>query len=83
MKIDLHPDDLAPIVAAAVDVVIARRDELGDRLGYPEAEAARLLGVRKHVLRDSRLRGEISARRVGRGYIYSRTALVRWLEGPK
>ena len=32
---------------------------LGDRLGYPEAEAAALLGIERHVLRDCRLRGEI------------------------
>lgn len=80
MRLDIDPTDLLPIVAAAVDAVVARRDELGERLGYPEQEAARLLGVRPYVLRDARYRGEIAARKVGRSYIYSRAALVRWLE---
>ena len=80
MKLDLEPADLEPIVAAAVDAVLARREQLGDRIGFPEAEAAQLLGIRKHVLRDARLRGEISGRKVGRSYVYSRGAILRWLE---
>jgi hypothetical protein len=71
---------LTPIVEATVKAAVARHDELGDRLGYPEQEAARLLGIKPYVLRDARYRGEIKGRRVGRSHIYSRAALVRWLE---
>jgi Helix-turn-helix domain len=52
-----------------------------DRIGYSEAEAAGLLGLQRHQLRDARLRGEITARRIGKGYRYGRAALVRFLEG--
>lgn len=80
MRLDLDPDDLEPVVAAAVDAVLAKRHELGDRLGYPEQEAARLLGVKPYVLRDARYRGEIAGRKVGRSYVYSQRALLAWLE---
>ena len=36
----------------------ANRAKLGDKLAYSEAEAARLLGLREHQLRDARLAGK-------------------------
>lgn len=51
------------------------------KLGYSEAEAANLLSIKRHVLRDCRLRGEIRARRVGRSWRYSVDELRRFLEG--
>jgi hypothetical protein len=85
MHLEVSAEDLRPIVAAAVAEVLAQVAEtdarLGKRLGYPEAEAAELLGIAPHVLRDARLRGEISARKIGRGYIYERTSLVAFLRG--
>jgi hypothetical protein len=76
--------DLQPIIAAAVrstlEAIEAGNAKLpAQRLGYPEAEAAALLGVRRHVLRDARLRGEIKARRLGKGYVYGRDALLKFL----
>ena len=61
--------------------VLTSQQEAGlpGRIGYTEPEAATLVGVRPHVLRDCRLRGEISARRVGRRLIYSRDELERFL----
>lgn len=50
-----------------------------DRLAYTEPEAAQLLGVRSHVLRDARLRGELTGRRAGKRVIYDRRELLRWL----
>ena len=50
-----------------------------ERIGYPEAEAAELLGIGKHVLRDARLRGEIHATKIGKRIVYSRNELMRWL----
>jgi hypothetical protein len=80
VQLTLSPADLAPLVQAAVDAVIARRAELGDRLAYPEQEAARLLGIKPYVLRDARRRGEISGRRVGRSFVYTQRSLLAWLE---
>jgi hypothetical protein len=37
------------------------------------------LGVKPHVLRDCRLRGEIAARRVGSRFVYERASLIEWL----
>jgi len=80
--------DLQPIIAAAVRATLeqiqaddAKLD--GQRLGFPEAEAAALLGVRSHVLRDARLRGEISGRLIGKKIIYARAELLRFLGGGK
>jgi hypothetical protein len=51
----------------------------GNRLAYPEPEAAGLLGVKAHVLRDARLRGEIIATKVGGRICYETTELRRYL----
>ncbi len=69
-------DDIRAIVAEVLDQY--RQYEY--RIGYPEAEAAAAMGIPRHRLRDARLRGEITARRVGRGYVYSRESLLRFLE---
>lgn len=82
MRLEIDPAELTPIVRIAVAEVLAQGDRLGDtnRLGYPEAEAARLLGLAKHQLRDARRRGEIGGRRIGRSVVYSRAALMAWLD---
>ncbi len=78
---DIH--DLEPVLSAVVratfDRIEADRAKLADRLGFDEPSSAALLGVPRHVLRDCRLRGEISARKVGCKYIYSRQTLVDFL----
>jgi hypothetical protein len=51
------------------------------RLGYSESEAAALLGIPRHSLRDCRLRGEIHATKVGKRLIYQRSELDRLLRG--
>lgn len=80
---DVH--DLKPVIHAAVVAVLeelqAKAGPLGDRLAFPEAEAAALLGVAPHVLRDCRLRGEIAGRLVGKKIVYSRDSLLRFLAG--
>lgn len=72
-------DAIAVAVAAALGRQADAGRHLDERLGYTEPEAASLLSVPPHVLRDCRLRGEISARKVGRCYIYSRRELVEFL----
>ena len=83
MNLHLDPDDLRPLVTTVVTEVLSQteadRAKLNGRLGYTEPEAAALLGVAPHVLRDVRLRGEIKARLVGRRYVYSRDALLKFL----
>ena len=86
MKLDAADvRDLQPIIAAAVRATLAEVEteqfKLNGRLAYPEPEAAALLGVERHVLRDCRLRGEIEARKVGAKIVYSRESLLRFLNG--
>lgn len=75
--------DLRPIIAAVVEEtiasVLARSARFGDRVGFTEPEAAELIGLPRHVLRDCRLRGEITARKCGKKYVYERGSLVRFL----
>jgi Helix-turn-helix domain len=88
--VKLDPADLVELrpliveaVRATVDQIQTDQAKLADRLGYPEPEAARLLGVARHVLRDCRLRGELKGRLVGKKIVYSRAELIRFLEGGK
>jgi hypothetical protein len=81
MKLQFDRDDLRPIVEA---VVMETLQAMGDqqpnsRLGYTESEAAEAIGVKNHVLRDARLRGEIKARKVGKRYVYAADELRRFL----
>jgi hypothetical protein len=77
--------DLHHVITAAVRATLheiqAEDAKFGNQLGYTEPQAAALLGVAAHVLRDCRLRGEISARKVGCRYVYSRDSLLRFLSG--
>ena len=81
MKLDLDQDDLRPLVAAVLDQLRTEQPTLPERLSFPEAEAATLLGVPRHVLRDARLRGEITGRLLGKKIIYARSELIRFVEG--
>lgn len=79
MQLSLSADDFKPLLEQAIAAVL---DRFGDpqRIAYPENEAAKLLGVKGHVLRDARLRKEINASKIGRGFSYSREDLIRWFE---
>ncbi len=85
MKFTVEIDDEK--LAAAIEVALdrLRRDreaadsKLNGRMGFPEAEAASLLGVPRHVLRDARLRNEISAVRVGKKIVYAKEELLAYL----
>lgn len=79
---------LRPLVYAIVSEVLDQRtdDERrlpAERLAHSEAEAASLLGVQRHVLRDARRRGELSGSRAGRGIVYTPGELRRWLEASR
>jgi excisionase family DNA binding protein len=85
LSLQLGPDALRPliaeIVAEALRQLEAARARVPDgRLAYSEEEAARLLGLEPHVLRDERRRGRIGASQVvGRRIRYSREDLLGYL----
>lgn len=84
MQVTIDPDELRPIISATVAEVLAqiRADEsaVGDKLAFSEQEAARRLDIEHHVLRDARLRGEISASRIaGRRIRYRKSDLTDYM----
>lgn len=83
MKIEFETTELRPLVEAIVKEVIADPRQLvaptSSQLAFSEPEAAGLLGVKPHVLRDLRLRGEVEASVVGRRIVYQKDELIRFL----
>jgi hypothetical protein len=85
LTLNLPPDALRPLIRQVVEEVFAAleadRAKLGDsRLGWSEAEAARLLGLHQHQLRDERLRGRIKfSTIVGKRIRYTRGDLEAYL----
>jgi Helix-turn-helix domain len=80
------PAGLSPLIRAVVAEVLAQvaadQQRLPDtgKLCYSEAEAAALLGVEPHVLRDERRRGRIAASQImGRRIKYTRADLMAYL----
>lgn len=81
---DIH--DLKPLIAEAVrDVLkeLAGTPLTSGQLAFNEAQAAELIGLKKHQLRDARLRGQIRALRPPgtKNYLYTRGALLEFVEG--
>lgn len=77
--------DLRPVVEAVVAETLATLQAAdaaigGHRLAYLEREAAELLGVRPHTLRDARLRGEIVGTKIGGRIAYERSELLSYLQ---
>ena len=77
-------DALQPIIAQTVRAVLAEIDEahakIGNgRLAYSESEAAGLLGLARHQLRDCRLRGEIRHTRIAGRVFYTTTQITEFL----
>jgi hypothetical protein len=74
---------IAEVVAEVLRQLHAAEATLPDgRLGWSEEEAARLLGLEPHVLRDERRRGRIQASQiVGRRIRYLRSDLTGYLAG--
>jgi hypothetical protein len=83
VKISFSEADLRPlveaVVAATLEKLAEERQRIGEKLAYSEPEAAALLSVKPYVLRDARLRGEISGFRIGKGIRYERDELLRFL----
>ncbi len=85
INLQLEPDVLRPLIAEIVAETVARLETArpalaGDKLAYSEAEAARMLDLGEHVLRDERRRGRIAASSiVGRRIRYTRADLMDYL----
>lgn len=81
--ISITASDLRPLVAEVAHEILARHIQAvpPERIGFTETEAAALIGLKKHNLRDARLRGEVSGRRVGRRVLYERGELMRFVAG--
>jgi hypothetical protein len=85
--VKLDASDIGELRPLITETVLAVLDQIqrgeaslpSDRIGFLEPEAAALLGVRPHVLRDGRQRGLIQARRLGKSYVYSRQSLVEFV----
>jgi hypothetical protein len=86
LSLRLDPEALKPLIESIVAETLARleagRAHLDGKLAYSEPEAARLLGLQPHQLRDERLRGRIQASQiVGRRIRYLREDLTAYLLG--
>jgi hypothetical protein len=80
IEVELLRPLLEEIVTATIAKLEAERSALGARLAYSESEAAGMLGLAQHQLRDERLRGRVVASAiVGRRIRYMREDLVRYL----
>ncbi|MEQ8786244.1 MAG: helix-turn-helix domain-containing protein [Pirellulaceae bacterium] len=84
MKVEFNGQELAPLIEQIVQVTIeqlnSQQCKLNGRIGFTEREAAELLGVQQHTLRDCRLRGEISAKKMGSRYVYAAETLRKYLK---
>ena len=87
LKIEFDRNDIRPLIELAVAEALDRMEEdrakFNGRLAFTEPEAAVLLGVKPHVLRDCRRRGELQGAKVGSRILYSRDDLVEFLERQK
>lgn len=83
MRLTIDQDDLRNIIDSAVTEAIDRFAESrilrDNRMAYTESEATAMMGVRDHVLRDARLRGEVAGARVGKRIVYAHDELMRFL----
>lgn len=80
MNIQLNDSDLRPLIRQVVAELLATCDWPQGRIALTEAEAAESCGVARHVLRDLRLGGRITARRLGKKVIYTRGDLMAALQ---
>ena len=80
MKVVFEAADIRPLIKAVVAEMLDQFGTDTNRLAYNEAEAAALLGLKNHQLRDARLRGQITGAPLGKRYYYTRADLIKFLE---
>jgi hypothetical protein len=84
VHLQMEPEALRPLIELVIGEVLARVEEertrLNGRIAYSEPEAAALLGLQSHQLRDERRRGQIQASEiVGKRIRYTRQDLLDYL----
>lgn len=84
MQLQLSQDDVRPLVQAVLTEAIrnfeSQKSTTADKLAYNEPEAARMLSLKPHQLRDERLRGRIGfSSIVGRQVRYTQADLMAYL----
>jgi hypothetical protein len=84
VALQISVEALRPLVEEVVKATLAQleavRATLPDRLAFTEPEAAALLSLQPHQLRDERLRGRIKASvGPGRLILYPRETLLAYL----
>jgi hypothetical protein len=85
MQLHFDPGTLRPLIQAVVAEALAQLEADrarvgGDKLCYSEAEAAALLSLHEHQLRDERRRGRVQASvGPGRKILYGKTDLLAYL----
>jgi hypothetical protein len=82
--LNVDVEALRPLIRSIAAEVAAELQGAGaavpEKLAISESEAARLLSLQPHQLRDERLRGRIAASKiVGRRIRYERAELLRYL----
>ncbi|MSR59067.1 MAG: DNA-binding protein [Planctomycetaceae bacterium] len=83
MQITLDRDDLRAIVTEVLAEVMAQTSTTPHQQLLTEPEAAAVVRVQAHTLRDARRRGELQFHRVGRFVRYDRAQLDQWIKrGP-
>ena len=81
MQLVLDPKEMRGLVREVVEQVLGAIDWPAERIALSEEEAAKALGVGRHVLRDARLNdGDLKHHRVGKQIRYTRADLLDFLE---
>ncbi len=85
MRAEIDTEDLESLIEKTANMTVQQLAGAGllgsDQVALTEARAAAALDVPRHVLRNARLRGEISARRIGRRYVYAVENLRKFVSG--
>lgn len=79
LQLNVDRETLRPLVEEIVTEIIEQTGGDPMRIAYSEREAAALLGLAPHQLRDRRLEGKVNATRIGKEYRYTRAALLALL----
>jgi hypothetical protein len=86
LALTFTPEMLRPIIREVVEETMRAmetdRERINGKIAYSEAEAAALISLEPHQLRDERLRGRIKASAiVGRRIRYTRQDILEYLAG--
>lgn len=81
LNLAVDPAALTSLIETVVTSVVTKlQDERSEVLAYSEEDAAQMLGLQRHQLRDERLRGRIAASKIVGGKIrYQRAELLAYL----